>query len=519
MARLILTLLGGFQARLEPGSALSLPTRKSQALLVYLALPLGQAHPRDKLAALLWGGIREESARASLRQALFAIRKALGEAEATALRQDADTLALDSTAVDTDVAVFERAVGEGTAKALEQAAALYRGDLLAGLAVDEAPFEEWLLGERERLRELALEGLAKLLAHQRKMEAIEAAIQTALKLLTLEPLQEPVHRTLMRLYAQSGRRGSALRQYQQCVSVLGRELGVEPEAETKQLYQEILRARPHRATADAPVERRATPRVVEHRAPGAGGETELIGRAAEMAQLRAALDSVAAGDVRVVAVLGEAGIGKSRLVAELAADATACGVTVLLGRAYESEQTLPFGSWVDALRAGRIADDAELLAHLDTVLRPELARLLPAVGGGPPPASGPTDVRLIFESVTQLIGHLASRHPLLIVLEDLHWADEMSTRLVAFVGRRLVDRPAIVVMTAREEEIVDAPALRQALDDLQREGRLTRLVLRSLSRSDTLALVRAVARSGDEETLGQLGEHAWAASEGNPFVA
>src|SRR6266436_6015259 len=152
MARLILTLLGGFQARLEPGSALSLPTRKSQALLVYLALPLGQAHPRDKLAALLWGGIREESARASLRQALFAIRKALGEAEATAL---------------------------------------YRGDLLAGLAVDEAPFEEWLLGERERLRELALEGLAKLLAHQRKMEAIEAAIQTALKLLTLEPLQEP----------------------------------------------------------------------------------------------------------------------------------------------------------------------------------------------------------------------------------------------------------------------------------------------------------------------------------------
>src|SRR5713101_3989348 len=103
MARLSLTLLGSFQARLDPGPAMTLPTRKSQALLAYLALPLGRAHPRDKLAALLWGGIREESARASLRQALFAIRKALGEAEATALRQAADTLALDPTAVDTDV--------------------------------------------------------------------------------------------------------------------------------------------------------------------------------------------------------------------------------------------------------------------------------------------------------------------------------------------------------------------------------------------------------------------------------
>src|SRR5258708_17166110 len=93
MARLSVTLLGGFQARLEPGSAVALPTRKSQALLAYLALPPGRAHPRDKLAALLWGGIREESARASLRQALFAIRKALRET--SAVRQDGDALALE----------------------------------------------------------------------------------------------------------------------------------------------------------------------------------------------------------------------------------------------------------------------------------------------------------------------------------------------------------------------------------------------------------------------------------------
>src|SRR5687767_6018357 len=91
MARLSLTLLGGLQARLDPGGTLVLPTRKSQALLAYLALPPGRAHPRDKLAALLWGGIRDDSARASLRQALFAVRKALADTGALVL--DADTLA------------------------------------------------------------------------------------------------------------------------------------------------------------------------------------------------------------------------------------------------------------------------------------------------------------------------------------------------------------------------------------------------------------------------------------------
>src|SRR5882672_9365463 len=139
MARLSLTLLGGFQARLEPGSAVALPTRKSQALLAYLALPPGRAHPRDKLAALLWGGIRQESARASLRQALFLIRKALGETHG-ALRQEGDVLALEPAAVDVDAAAFERSVMEGTPEALERAAALYRGDLLDGFVLDEAPF-------------------------------------------------------------------------------------------------------------------------------------------------------------------------------------------------------------------------------------------------------------------------------------------------------------------------------------------------------------------------------------------
>jgi DNA-binding SARP family transcriptional activator len=516
MAQLRLTLLGGFQARNQVGELLSVPSRKAQAMLAYLALPLGRAHPRDKLAALLWGGIREESARASLRQALFVVRKALQGADAEALDQKADTLRLEPAHVDTDVTAFELAAATATPESLTQAAALYQGDLLAGLALDEAPFEEWLVSERERLKELALEILARLLAHQRKAGTPDAAVQTALKLLALDPLQEVVHRALMGLYAETARREAALRQYQHCVRVLQRELGIEPEAVTKALYQDILRQRPRRSIT--PTSHTPRPEHLGER-QSAGVEAELVGRSKEIERLCAELASAATGTGRVVAVLGEAGIGKSRLVSELADHAIRRGMAVLIGRSYESEQILPFGPWVGALRAGHLADDPALLSGLAPALRPELARLLPEIGKGAAPEAAATDVRLIFESVTELIALLAGRRPLLCVLEDLHWADEMSARLVAFVGRRLVEQPALLVVTAREEEMADAPALRRALDDLRRDDRLTILTLGSLSREETQRLVRAFGRSGDEAALERLADQAWAASEGNPFVA
>src|SRR5262249_50063968 len=136
-----------------------------------------------------------------------------------------------------------------------------RGDLLAGLSAQDAPFEEWLLSERERLRELALEGLAKLLAHRIKSGHVEAAIHAAGQLLRLDPAQEAVHRALMQLYAQQGRRGAALRQYQACVGVLRRELGTEPEPETRQLYQDIVQRR------DGPVSARAGATISAPAAP------------------------------------------------------------------------------------------------------------------------------------------------------------------------------------------------------------------------------------------------------------
>src|SRR5262245_1634009 len=160
----------------------------------------------------------------------------------------------------------------------------------------------------------------------------------------------------MRLYARQGRRGAALRQYQICVDVFQRELGAEPETETKQLYQEILQRRPTE-TARRPSPAAAPPQGSDSRprVQSLRRQTPLIGREDELGRLRQALRDVGHGHESVVTVLGEAGIGKSRVVEEVSAEASASGSRVLLGRCYESERILPFGPWVAALRAAQIA--------------------------------------------------------------------------------------------------------------------------------------------------------------------
>ena len=365
MARLNLTFLGGFRARFDPVGPLTLPTRKAQALLAYLALPAGSIHPRDKLASLLWGNAVETTARTSLRQTLYALRKSLAEATLAPLVVSRDTVTLDPDRVAVDVHDFERRAAEATPEALAQAVGLYQGDFLDGLAVQEAPFEDWLLGHRERLRELALTCFSGLLAHQRASGATDAAVQTALRALEIDPLQEPVHRDLMQLYVDTGRRGAALRQYQVCVATFQRELRTQPEEETKALYHEILRQRSRgRSGPESPPIRPETTRPMPSYGsipePPPAWESPLVGRQRDVSRLLHALDEADAGRGALVVLIGEAGTGKSRLVGELTAAAMKRHGCVLVGRCYETERILPFAPWVDALRSGRIADEHDL---------------------------------------------------------------------------------------------------------------------------------------------------------------
>jgi DNA-binding SARP family transcriptional activator/pimeloyl-ACP methyl ester carboxylesterase len=240
MTHLSIRLFGGFHAELDSGRPLGIRRKKAQALLAYLAVRPGLARSRDSLAALLWSGTTDQHARHNLRQTLFALR----QVTPGPFIVEGELIGLQESAVEVDVAAFERGMAHETRDAFREATSLYRGELLDGFRIDEAPFDDWLAAERQRLRELALKALEKLLAMDLAAGAPERAVETGLRLLALDPLRESAHRTLMELYARQGRRTAALRQYQRCAEALRRELGVEPEAATTRRFQEIQSATP-----------------------------------------------------------------------------------------------------------------------------------------------------------------------------------------------------------------------------------------------------------------------------------
>jgi DNA-binding SARP family transcriptional activator len=502
--RLELTLLGGFHARLASGAPLEVPTHKYRALLAFLALPPGRAHPRDKLVALLWSDRSRAQGRTRLRQAILAIRRALGRSADVTLAIGTDTIALRPEAVWVDAVDLQRLAGTSDVAALERAAELYGGDLLAGLPLREAPFEEWLAVERVRLAELATQTLTRLLALRRASGALDAAVQVAHRLLALDPLQEPAHRALIDLYQRLGRHSDALRQYQVCLDVLARELGTEPGPETRQLYLQALRA-----GAQARTETHGGQAAAWLTTAGTG---PLIGRAAERERLGAALGAAIQGRGGLAILTGEAGMGKSRLAADLADSASGCGARVLVGQCHETDQILAFGPWAAALRQAGIPRVGSLCEALGPARRRELARLLPelapdagASGGEPLP---------LFDAVAALLERLGGAEPVVLVLEDLHWADEMSVRLLAFLARRVPGWSLLIVATVRQEELDDAPFVRRTLDALTSAPQCLALDVRPLSREATATLVRSLAPTG----AGRLGERVWLLSEGHPFT-
>ena len=516
-----LTLLGGFEVRTDSGLSVAIPRKKARMLLAYLAMHPKQTHLRDKLATLLWDDAPADQARLSLRQALFAIRQAL-PFDPTVL--DGDCVAFAADAMTVDVTEFEQLARKDELEALERSASLYQGDLLEGIGRSSAQFEDWLRAERERLHELALEVFAKLLAHRMKLDSIEPAIHTALRLASLDPLQEVTHRALMRLYVRQGRRAAALRQYQMCVDVLQRELGVEPEEATKQVYRELLpqpapRMAGHQAAdlQPLPQRHRRRPRV-HHRSQRI--ITPLIGRDAEVGRLTQALAQACKGHGHVVTILGEAGIGKTRLITAVREVATRRGAQTLIGHSYETERLLPFGPWVQAIREAGVLE-SRAVERLSAGWLAELSYLFPELRPrGWPLPSEPIEALRLFDGLTELVKALATSQPVAVVLEDLHWADEMSIHLFSFLGRRLENSRILLVGTVREEELVGSSPVSRMLAELAREQRIVRLSLAPLSQEHTRMLVRRLAEGAkaDESSLTRLGEHVWILSEGNPFV-
>jgi TolB-like protein/DNA-binding SARP family transcriptional activator len=254
---LSLKVLGEFAVRDGSGRDLSLPTRKTRALLAYLAVYADRPQLRDRLMALLWSDREDRQARQSLNQALRSIRRLGDEAGITLLDGDGEHVTLRGDAVDIDVARFRASLADDPTAA----AALYGGPFLDGLSSADPAFDEWHGAMQIELHDQACAAFERAAAAAADQGRIEAGLAAARRLVALDSLREEGHRLLMRLLHEGGDRAAALRQYQICADVLERELQVEPEAATSALFEQIRKAEPAAAPAAAgasrpPVERR-----------------------------------------------------------------------------------------------------------------------------------------------------------------------------------------------------------------------------------------------------------------------
>ena len=232
MAILTLRLFGEFRAADDRGNTLQFGSRKTQALLVWLALHRNTPVPLYDFGALF--GVDDLSSLArDLRYALRGLSNELFAGSGDAIR-------FRASEIDVDVARFDTLVANGSIHALRQAAEIYSGNLLDGFTSGIVSFDQWLAGERLHYWRAAISLLGKVLAAQIKAGWWENASETAGRLLTLDPTQEVVHRTLMRLRLEQGRPDAALRRYQECCDILRREFQRKPSAETERVHEEIV---------------------------------------------------------------------------------------------------------------------------------------------------------------------------------------------------------------------------------------------------------------------------------------
>lgn len=245
MAKLSVSLLGGFSVTLDGRPVTNFESNKVRALLAYLVTEADRAHSRDKLAALLWPDMSDQAARSNLRYALSNLRKAIGDMYAAqpflCISKQTIQLNLDGN-LEADVLTFSRQLAQSPQglSNLEEAIRVYQGDFLDGFYIgSDSAFEEWVVLKREQLRRQALETLHHLAQAYQANDDLANALTAAWRRVDLEPWSEESHQDLMLLLGLSGRRAAALSQYETCRRVLAEELGVEPSMETTRVYEQI----------------------------------------------------------------------------------------------------------------------------------------------------------------------------------------------------------------------------------------------------------------------------------------
>ena len=500
-ARLGLTTLGGLQISRGAEPLRGFESRKAQALLVYIAME-PQPHSRAALAGLLWSNLAEPRARGNLRRVLTNLRHLVAQH----LVITPQTIAFDTRSdYWLDVDDFKRLPPR-------QALELYHGDFLAGFYVHNAPvFEEWMLGWQERLRIVLLQSLYELVTFHRARGEYYTAITYARQLLTFDPWREEIHRELMRLLVLTGQRSAALAQYEKCRQVLAEELNLEPLEETRALYEQVRDARTDTLSTPSPPAQETT-------------HLPFTGREKEHATLITWWEQTQHGKGPLALVEGEAGIGKTRLVEEVARYAEAHGATVLRGRCYEFGNGLPYQPIAESLRGYLRTLSASTATHplpsLEMVWWAELARLLPEVHvlhpnlPEPAPVSSEAARQRLFEAVAHLLS-ASPTSPSLLFLDDLHWADQSTIDLLHYLVRRLQESPIWIVGTYRPGETQLKHPLMQLKLGLGRDRLVNLLPLEPLSSTAVLHIAHSLVGERDSDAFGTF---LYQESEGNPFV-
>ncbi len=241
-AGLRICLLGPVSVEID-GKTVVITSKKARALLGYLVQRSGTDVARSTIIGLLWSERGEEQARASLRQTLSELRAALANAKQQTINASNESVSWAEGSAWIDSKELESAIRSDSDDELRETIPLLRGEFMEGLAIDEAAFEHWLAGERQRLRQLACAVHSRLMERAERSGDIEEALSHGLKLIAIDPLQEQVHRALMRLYAAQGRNDAALAQFERCKRELSSQLGVGPEQDTETLARSIRTGR------------------------------------------------------------------------------------------------------------------------------------------------------------------------------------------------------------------------------------------------------------------------------------
>jgi DNA-binding SARP family transcriptional activator len=474
-----LALFGGFTLSGEDGAAVVIASRKCRALLAYLALQPRPA-PRERLAGLLWGDGPEARARGSLRQALTTLRHEL-PGEGTWLLATAEAIAIDQQELLVDARAADELLRAGQiARALELSAA---GELMAGMSAGAPEFDEWREGEQRRWRERETAALRALAEQARAAGRHPELLALGRRLLRLEPWNEEAHRAVMAALAQLGRHTEALRQYQLAREALGAELGIAPGPETERLVVQIRAARTA-APSTAPVPVAAAPVVAGADARTHAGAAEPVGREVELRQLAGLLQGCrASGRGHVIVVRGEAGMGKTTLLQQALARAREAGFVshlVQVGTHGGGRNLEVVRGVLAALDAGGAGLEAHRLA-LDELRGVPLGAGQTALAAAlDPDARAQAHTR----ALEALVARAGAQQPAVLAVEDLHWSDAETTRVLCTVAGAAPRHRTVVIFTCRSgEEPADL-----AWAALVRQGSLTSIDLGPLAPEESARL-------------------------------